>query len=200
MQPTPWPAVTSEHSESNLWADGGVAGAYDEDSELMEVEIGVDSALVIGAESESDKATDEDSVEPEDTVTTINDEHTGGTEIYADTASETWDTGWTEDTDVESDTEFECADDMGCNIKWSGTICCDNRCVNPLKDAEHCGACQNDCVNGDHCLMGECKAYEWTDEETEDTDTCEPCERKMGDLIDNDCDGWIDEEETDSNC
>ncbi len=111
------------------------------------------------------KDTDDDDSQPRDTEQTTDtpppkDTGKGGdTGAPVDTGSP--DTGDPPDTGTgeEPDTEFKCLNDLQCTLKWFGTICCDNRCINPLVNAQHCNSCQNDCTadkRGNNCVMGSC--------------------------------------------
>ena len=43
---------------------------------------------------------------------------------------------------------------------YPSIACCDNICVNPLNNVEHCGVCGNDCIEtevGNQCLLGNCQ-------------------------------------------
>jgi hypothetical protein len=44
---------------------------------------------------------------------------------------------------------------LGCD-DHPGTTLCDNQCVYPDKDPEHCGSCSIQCASGQNCVSGQC--------------------------------------------
>jgi len=185
VQPTPWPQTTAtDDDDMELWADGG-------------------AAFIDSQSTEGNKETAGDTEEEEsEWVEHDSENDSQSTAIQQPIDSETEGSDET-DTGVEQDTEFECLDDLECNTRSLGMICCDNRCINPLGNPEHCGSCKNACIAEDDCVMGLCRdgLDDGDDTASTDTDTCEPCEQyDPPNGIDDDCDGWIDENENDPSC
>ncbi len=63
----------------------------------------------------------------------------------------------------------QCCSDSGCDVTEA---CCDNQCVNPNTDFDHCGICTNACIEGkaDACFNGQCVCG--SEFQCSETETC----------------------------
>lgn len=123
-----------------------------DDTDLGDEDTVVDDDVIVADPSDPEKT---------DTGGTVDKKDSGDTGAPIDTGApvDTSDPPTNTDTEMEPDTDFKCVNDLQCTLKWFGTICCKNRCINPLIHPKHCGSCQNDCTadkRGNNCAMGSC--------------------------------------------